>query len=141
MLRSSVTPRKSGFRHTGDAFRNQLFWGDPAAGRGGLHAPVHLRDLQPGSTLARVGALPVAAYRAQLFGGCTEVRVLDRYTWQFAGRLGLGYRLALGKCAGPARMRWISTSRAGSSAASASSPQAPLLCPRGQIGAAHVTNR
>jgi hypothetical protein len=86
----------NGSMHMAKAFLDQLLACDLAATRDSLHARVHLRDLQFGSTLTRAGALPVAADWAQLFGGWTEVQVLDRYTWQFAGRLGLGYRLVLG---------------------------------------------
>jgi hypothetical protein len=78
-----------------ETFLDQLLAGDVAALRESLHPRVHLRDLQPGSTIARVGAWPVAADLAQLFGRA-EVHVLDRGSWQFAGRLGLGYRLLLG---------------------------------------------
>ena len=80
MLRSSAAPRMNGCRHMAEAFRDQLLAGDPAAKRNHLHARVHPRDLQPGSTLAHFGAWPVAAHRSQLFGGWTEVQVLDRYT-------------------------------------------------------------
>ena len=95
MLRSSMAPRMNGSMPTAKAFLDQLLACDLSSNADG-HARVHLRDLQFGSTLARAGALPVAADWAELFGGWTEVQVLDRYTWQSAGRLGLGYRLVLG---------------------------------------------
>jgi hypothetical protein len=110
MLRSSVAPRMNCSRQGGGIPR-QPRAGDPAATRNGLHVRVHLRAAQPGSKLAHVGALPIAARPGTAVGGWTEVRVVNRYTRQFAGR--------------------TSTSRAGSSAASTSSPQAATpLSPR-----------
>jgi hypothetical protein len=85
MLRSSVAPRMNCSRQGGGIPR-QPRAGDPAATRNGLHVRVHLRAAQPGSKLAHVGALPIAARPGTAVGGWTEVRVVNRYTRQFAGR-------------------------------------------------------
>jgi hypothetical protein len=85
--------------HLADAVLDGLLAGDPALLRTRLHPRVHLRMLQPGITVARVGAHPVAAgWGPGLVEGGSplDVRVLDRSSWRCAGRLGLHIRLAVG---------------------------------------------
>jgi hypothetical protein len=102
MLRSSVVPRMNGSRHMAEPFlasrlraiRQQCGTVSTRQSTCVICRP------DPGSRTS--GRCPSAPDRAQLFGGWTDMWVLDPYTRQLAGT--------------------TSTSRAGSSAASTSSP-------------------
>jgi hypothetical protein len=78
-----------------DGFLDDLLKLDVAAARDRLHPRVHLRAVEPGSTLGHVGAAAVVADRARQLACWDHIDVLHRRVWRIADRLGLDLRLHL----------------------------------------------
>ncbi len=62
-----------------------------------LHPRVHLRLLEPGSVLARIGASAVAAERVARLSGWDAVQLLGHSCWRSGRLLGLDVQLRLGR--------------------------------------------
>ena len=78
-----------------EGFLDDVLKFDVAAACDRLQPRVHLRALQPGSTLGHTGAAAVAAGQVRQLACWDRIHVVHQRTWEVAGRLGLDLRLRL----------------------------------------------